>query len=279
MLTTLSVTPAAEVRGVPWSVVRRVLGGVLIVLGILLLYGSFYGFAIGTYEKVKDSARLEFFGLQGTELVALSLILAAIGTALEFEATAEAVSLPAAAIFLALIPFSLFLLIVAQVNPIAAIREMYRGGLGSWLALSDTLTRASPLMLTGLCTALPMRVGLVIIGGEGAFVIGALLAAGMGVFVQGHGGGQWTIVISMLLAGGLAGGIWIAIAGALKHYRGVNETISSLLLIYIAIAVMNHVVEGAWLDPGLFQEAIHKPGGVSGSGAISGGNRFFRIRA
>jgi general nucleoside transport system permease protein len=46
-----------------------------------------------------------------------------------------------------------------------------------------------------------------------------------------------------------AGGLWIMLAGALRHYRGVNETISSLLLNYIAIALMNHLVEGPMRDP------------------------------
>jgi simple sugar transport system permease protein len=45
------------------------------------------------------------------------------------------------------------------------------------------------------------------------------------------------------------GGVWIGIAGWLRHYRGVNETISSLLLSYIAIAIMNFFVEGALRDP------------------------------
>ena len=54
--------------------------------------------------------------------------------------------------------------------------------------------------------------------------------------------------IAMAIAAIVAGGLWIALAGALRHYRGVNETISSLLLNYIAIALMNHLVEGPMRD-------------------------------
>jgi simple sugar transport system permease protein len=59
----------------------------------------------------------------------------------------------------------------------------------------------------------------------------------------------------MLLAGALAGGVWIGLVGALRVKRGVNETISSLLLAYIGIALMNHLVEGPLRDP----ESLNKP--------------------
>jgi simple sugar transport system permease protein len=63
------------------------------------------------------------------------------------------------------------------------------------------------------------------------------------------------VQIAMALAGMLAGGLWIAAAGALRHYRAVNETISSLLLNYIAIALLNHLVGGPMRDP----SSLNKP--------------------
>ncbi len=59
----------------------------------------------------------------------------------------------------------------------------------------------------------------------------------------------------MGIAGMVAGGIWIGAVGALRHYRAVNETISSLLMAYIAIALMNHLVEGPLRDPA----SLNKP--------------------
>ena len=59
----------------------------------------------------------------------------------------------------------------------------------------------------------------------------------------------------MALGSIIGGGVWIAIVGALRHYRGVNETISSLLMNYIAIAFMNHLVQGPLRDP----EFVTKP--------------------
>jgi simple sugar transport system permease protein len=51
---------------------------------------------------------------------------------------------------------------------------MYQGAFGTWFSWQNTLTRAAPLILTALCTALPAQLGMVIIGGEGALLIGAL---------------------------------------------------------------------------------------------------------
>jgi len=115
------------------------------------------------------------------------------------------------------------------------------------------LSRAAPLILTALCVALPAQAGLMVIGSEGALVLGGLAAA-----VTGHlltGAAPVTVKISMAVAGLFVGGLWIALAGALRQYRGVNETISSLLLTYIAIALFNHFVEGPLRDPA----SLNKP--------------------
>jgi simple sugar transport system permease protein len=72
----------------------------------------------------------------------------------------------------------------------------------------------------------------------------------------------------MVVGGMVMGGTWIVIAGALREYRGVNETISSLLLAYIAIALFNHLVEGPWRDP----NSLNKPSTVPIDPAVMIGN-------
>jgi simple sugar transport system permease protein len=68
-----------------------------------------------------------------------------------------------------------------------------------------------------------------------------------------------------------AGGVWIMMAGGLRHYRGVNETISSLLLVYIALAILNHLVEGPLRDPAsLNKPSTHAVGAASMIGTIPG---------
>src|SRR3954470_12646060 len=70
-------------------------------------------------------------------------------------------------------------------NPLEVYSEMYRGAFGTWFSFQNSLLRAAPLMLTGLCTALPARLGLIVIGGEGALVIGGLAAAASAIPLQG----------------------------------------------------------------------------------------------
>ncbi|HEY0712654.1 MAG TPA: ABC transporter permease [Polyangia bacterium] len=165
---------------------------------------------------------------------------------------AEAVLLPVGAFGISLALFSAFVA-VAGAPPLEVLSEMYRGAFGTWFSVQNTLSRAAPLMLTALCTALPARLGLVIIGGEGALVLGGLGAAGVALTMPDAS--PLRVLFVMALTGFLVGGIWIAFAGALKAVRGVNETISSLLLTYIAIALFNHLVEGPLRDPA----SLNKP--------------------
>jgi len=178
----------------------------------------------------------------------------------------EAIALPIAALVVAMGIFGLFCTL-AGANPLAVYGSIYKAAFGSWSAWQNTLIRAAPLMLTALCTALPARLGLVIIGNEGALVIGGLVAVIVGL---GLGTTMPALMaqLAMALAAIVAGGLWIMLAGALRHYRGVNETISSLLLNYIAIALMNHLVEGPMRDV----EFVTKPSSAELDAALWIGN-------
>ncbi|MBB6510833.1 simple sugar transport system permease protein [Rhizobium soli] len=166
---------------------------------------------------------------------------------------AEPVVIGSAAILAGLMLFSLFILAIGK-SPVALFQLMYTGGFGSWFSLQNSLSRAAPLLLTALCVALPARLGLVIIGGEGALVLGGVAAAAVAAPLTGILP-PYPALIVMALASMIVGGIWIGAVGFLRHYRGVNETISSLLLAYIAIALMNQLVEGLLRDPA----SLNKP--------------------
>lgn len=161
-------------------------------------------------------------------------------------------AIPALAVLAAAILFSLFL-IAQQKSPLQFFALMYQGAFGSAFSFQNTLLRATPLLLTALCVALPARLGLVIIGGEGALVLGGVAAAAAALPVLGVPAPVLWLV--MAVAGVVIGAAWVGLAGALRHYRGVNETISSLLLSYIGIALLNHLVEGPLKDPA----SLNKP--------------------
>jgi simple sugar transport system permease protein len=132
------------------------------------------------------------------------------------------------------------------VGPDELFHWMFMGSFGAPSSWRDTLARAAPLMLTALCTALPARIGLVIIGGEGALVLGGLASAIAGVALQGAP--TFVGQLGMVAAGMTAGGLLMMFVGALRYFRGVNETISSLLMTYIAIAFFKFLVVGPMRD-------------------------------
>ena len=165
----------------------------------------------------------------------------------------ERIAVPMLALLASAFLFGLLLAVYARVDPLEAFALMYQGAFGTWFSWQNTLSRAAPLILAALCTALPARLGLVIIGNEGAVVLGGLAGAAMGVALAGAP--PLVVQVGMIVAGMAVGGLWVALAGALRQWRGVNETIASLLLTYIAIALMNHFVEGPLRDP----QSLNKP--------------------
>jgi simple sugar transport system permease protein len=159
-----------------------------------------------------------------------------------------------AALLLSSVLFSIFLLALGQ-SPAEVFDLMWTGAFGSWFSLQNSLQRAAPFLLTALCVALPAQLGLVIIGGEGAVVLGGLGATVAALPLVGIGAPTLLVQIIMGLGGALAGGVWIGLTGALRAWRGLNETIVSLVMSYIGIALFNQLVEGPLRDP----SSLNKP--------------------
>jgi simple sugar transport system permease protein len=164
----------------------------------------------------------------------------------------EAVLAPLAALAGALAIFSVFLLFLGQ-SPGDFFYLVWRGAFGSWFSLQNTLQKAAPLLLTALCVAIPGQLGLVIIGGEAAVVLGGL-AATVAALPLVHTS-PYLVWAAMALAGAAMGAFWIGISGYLRARLGVNETIVSLVLAYIGLALFNHFVEGLLRDPA----SLNKP--------------------
>lgn len=165
---------------------------------------------------------------------------------------AEAILIPVCALLTGFIVFSLFLFILNK-SPFEFFALVWKGGFSSLFSWENTLSRVAPLTLAALCVALPARLGLVVIGGEGAIVLGGLAAAFTGAAITNA---PSLVVVAVMVCSAMAvGGLWIGFIGTLRIKRGVNETISSLLLAYIAIALFNHFVEGPLRDPA----SLNKP--------------------
>jgi simple sugar transport system permease protein len=182
---------------------------------------------------------------------------AAPATALSAEARAaalmrlvrmgEIVLVPVAAILVAAGLFSLFLLALGR-SPVQFFELVWRGGFASAFSWQNSLQRAASLILAALCVAIPARAGLLVIGGEGALVLSGFVAAAVAIPFLGLLPASLLLIV-MAVAATATGAAWIGLAGWLRQARGVNETIATLLLTYVAIAIMNFFVEGPLRDP------------------------------
>jgi len=136
-------------------------------------------------------------------------------------------------------------------DPIQAFIHIVQTAFGSVGALSDTLVKATPLILTGLACSLAFRMRLWNIGAEGQFLLGAWGASAIVLFPILPVGTPAIVVIPvMMIAGALAGGAWGFIPGILRAKLGVNEIITSLMLNYVALSWIQYWVFGPWSDGG-----------------------------
>ena len=147
---------------------------------------------------------------------------------------------------LGLLAFGLVLLVFGR-NPLRAYLDIFASTLGSAYGWSETLVKVTPLLLTALAVAVPARIGLINVGGEGQLFMGALGATGAALYLADWPRGPLLLV--MALSGFAGGGAWATIAGVLRARGWASETISTLLLNYVAILLVQYVVFGPWRDP------------------------------
>lgn len=139
-------------------------------------------------------------------------------------------------------------------DPVKSYLHIVDAAFGDIGVLSDTLVKATPLILTGLACALAFRMRLWNIGAEGQFLLGAW-GASFVVLGLGLPAGTPGIVLipAMMLAGALAGAVWGIVPGLLRARLGVNEIITTLMLNYVALAWVQFWVFGPWTEGGFQQ--------------------------
>ncbi|HWV02710.1 MAG TPA: ABC transporter permease [Devosia sp.] len=152
---------------------------------------------------------------------------------------------PVGAVVLTMIVGAIIFSIIGY-NGLAAVYEMFIAPLALSYKWSAIAVKASPLILIGVGLAVGNRAAIWNIGAEGQYIAGALAGTGIGLVTQDMTG-VW-ILPSMILAGLVGGAVWGAIPAWLKTQFNVNETLSSLMLTYVAIHLMNEMVTGPWKD-------------------------------
>ena len=131
------------------------------------------------------------------------------------------------------------ILVALGINPIEAYKAMIEGALGSPNAIADTIVKATPLLFIGVGICVAFRGGMINIGGEGQMILGGLAATIAALAFPNWP--SWVIIPFCLLLGFLAGAAWGYIPGALKAYLNVNEILTTIMLIAIAVQAMASV--------------------------------------
>lgn len=128
---------------------------------------------------------------------------------------------------------------------------LLEGGFGSRFAWTETLTRATPLILTGLAAAVAFRARLFNIGAEGQLYAGAIAAVAVGGLHGGTGfeASPWLLFPLMLVAAALAGALLLLGPALLKSKLGVDEVVTTLLLNFIVLLGVSALLDGPMKDP------------------------------
>ncbi len=138
-------------------------------------------------------------------------------------------------------------MLIKGVNPIAAYKDMVVSTFGDSSQIAGILVRATPIILAGLAVSVPARAGLINVGGEGQLIIGGVAAMGVSLLVDGRLSGPLSLAL-MGLAAAVAGGLWSGIAALLRLKIGIAESVTTLLLNYIALDVMYFLIYDRWKD-------------------------------
>lgn len=157
---------------------------------------------------------------------------------------------PLLSILAAFVAGAIFLLIEGF-NPLTVYRELFEVSFTSKFGITDSLTIAVPLILTGLAAAVVFRMNLFNIGAEGQLYLGAIFGSWAGLAISD--GLPTVLGVGVILVAGAAGGaVWAAPAAVFKAYFGTSEIITTLMLTFIALFLMRYLIFGSssyWRDP------------------------------
>jgi ABC-type uncharacterized transport system permease subunit len=171
---------------------------------------------------------------------------------------------PIFAVILAVIIGGIVILFTSTGSPgdrlstvINAYGSLWTGSFGSMASLSNTLVKVTPLALASLSVAISFRAGLFNIGAAGQMTVGAMAADILAL--KAPGWPAWLLIPSMMLIGMIVGGLWGAIVGFLKAWRGAHEVVTTIMLNWIAFYITDYLISGPFTAPGGSEQTIALP--------------------
>jgi ABC-type uncharacterized transport system permease subunit len=136
-------------------------------------------------------------------------------------------------------------MVMKGANPLTAYSDMLTATFGDSKSIGEILIRSAPIILTALAVTVPAKAGLVNVGGEGQLLVGAIAAAGASLLLGDTVPGGALLII-MPIAAMIAGGLWAALTAVLKLVSNINEAVTTLLMNYIAVALLGFLIFDPW---------------------------------
>ena len=165
---------------------------------------------------------------------------------LDWRDIAFRAALPVLAMLAALLIGAVMLLFL-KADPLNAYAAMITGVFGSVSGITQSLVKATPLLLVGLGICIAFRASVINIGGEGQIILGAVMGTWFALAFRTWPG--WLLLPLTLIAGFIAGAVWGFVPGILKARLAVNEILSTVMMNAIAAQLMNLLVRGPLIDP------------------------------
>ena len=131
-----------------------------------------------------------------------------------------------------------------------AVREIFFAPLINTLKWQDLAVKAAPLVIIAIGLSIGYRANVWNIGAEGQYILGGLAATGIALMTKDMSG-PW--ILPLMALAGIAGGMaWVAVPAWLRTKFQVNEILTTLMLTYVAINLLNYLVFGPWKSPHAF---------------------------
>ncbi len=165
---------------------------------------------------------------------------------IDWQEIVVSIALPLSAMLTALLIGAVLLLLLGA-NPARAYSAMITGVFGSVFGITQSLVKATPLLLVGLGICIAFRASVINIGGEGQIIAGALMATWFSLQFRTWPG--WLLIPATMIMGFLAGAFWGFIPGILKARLRVNEILSTVMMNAIGLQLMNFLIRGPLMDP------------------------------
>lgn len=141
------------------------------------------------------------------------------------------------------------ILLAMGVNPLDYYAFVVERAIFRPSGLEATLTRMGPLLLIAASLIVAFRAGIWNLGGDGQFLLAAVLVAALTPLMYGAAMPVWLILSLGLLIGAVVGAVWSVLPAILKAFQGINEIITTLMMSFLGVSFANVLVKLAFLDP------------------------------